>query len=349
MYIYIVAVALLPLALTSFAQSAAQRPPTVSNSDAQALVFQTLRFAEVEIPIGRFSIVDGASNWRTGTIQKSAAAWAEAAAKTGALRTRRESSSGKSWIIISETSGDSFRVTTPQVLVTKGVRAANVSNIRVTNNETMTTPSGQYQMVHVEYSSTWLPIAEAYMAATGEKFASSRKAAFLYRWDEESGRWQPPARVVANASEQLDMTPLRRVLDGPAPQLTQKQELDRDADAKAQRLVDKHHANGWIPWAQVSANVYAHEGKVYLVPTRFYRMVSADTAQFGDGVLTKAVLVVGVPTTAFVEEKAVVVVGKMKPSKEEGGGLSLRMQYLGHEFCVQASCDDFGKARPASK
>ena len=116
-------------------------------------------------------------------------------------------------------------------------------------------------------------------------------------------------------------------------------------DLKAQALADKFRVDGWIPWPAVTANPYAHEGKVYMLNTVFERMVSPDTAQFGDGMLRQAILVTGVPKTSFTEQKSVVVVGRVV--EPDRNGQTLRFKYLGHEFCVTQRCSDFGSVRGA--
>lgn len=113
------------------------------------------------------------------------------------------------------------------------------------------------------------------------------------------------------------------------------------ADRKVQVLADKFNAN-WIPWNSVKANPFAFEGQSFLANTQFSRMLSADTALFTGGLV-----VVGVPRTAFVEPKEVVLVGRVidsDPAKNPPGiqGNSVRMKYLGHEFCSKANCRDFG-------
>ncbi len=80
-------------------------------------------------------------------------------------------------------------------------------------------------------------------------------------------------------------------------------------------------------------------------------MLTADTALFADNMFSSAVVVaIGVPRTAFVNKKPVVLVGKVidsDPSKNPPGvmGRVLRMKYLGHEFCTKDDCQDFGLIR----
>lgn len=124
----------------------------------------------------------------------------------------------------------------------------------------------------------------------------------------------------------------------------QQQQLEAQAkaakDAKAQALADKYRVDGWIPWTSVTANAYAHEGKVYMIKTVFERMLSPDSAQFGDGMISQAVLITGVPKTAFTERKDVVVVGRvLEPDKNVR---ALKFKYVGHEFCRERSCSEFG-------
>jgi len=135
----------------------------------------------------------------------------------------------------------------------------------------------------------------------------------------------------------------------------QRQEANQKAAAavsarssKTMSLADRYGArDGWIPWDQVSANAFAHEGKVYLVNTKFQRMIARDAGLFGDA-LAPDVIVMGLPSTAFtLSGKWVVLVAKvMEPdttrSNASGRAQFLRLKYLGHEFCTVSGCDDFG-------
>lgn len=128
----------------------------------------------------------------------------------------------------------------------------------------------------------------------------------------------------------------------------QDQQRKQAATAKAQRLADQYRADGWIPWAKVNANQFAYDGKVLMVITTFERMLTSDTAQFGDPLFAQPVVAAGVPRTAFTEQRHVILVGRITTSSDErasqiaGIGIPvIRMRYIGHEFCSESRCTDF--------
>jgi hypothetical protein len=77
-------------------------------------------------------------------------------------------------------------------------------------------------------------------------------------------------------------------------------------------------------------NPFAHEGKRYFVVARFNKMLTPDTAHFGDGIITSLVLF-GVPKSAFEKSQQMLIVGVVAPFKGPGSN-TLRMRYV-HELC----------------
>lgn len=140
-----------------------------------------------------------------------------------------------------------------------------------------------------------------------------------------------------------------------AAQRERTQRAERDAadaaarDAKTMALADRYGVQeGWIPWNEVSANPFAHEGKTYLVNTFFSRMVTRDVAEFGDPLISgQHVVVTGVPATAFTQQRRwFILIGKVVTGGKANAGPGVpQIKYVGHAECAVDGCADFGKFR----
>jgi hypothetical protein len=146
-------------------------------------------------------------------------------------------------------------------------------------------------------------------------------------------RRQAQQRSADNARQQVEL---------------QNQQRKQAAAAKAQRVADRYRADGWIPWSKVNANQFAYDGKVLMVLTTFERMLTSDTAQFGDPLFAQPVVALGVPRTTFTEQRHLILVGRLTTSSDERSSQSagmgipvIRMRYIGHEFCSETKCTDF--------
>lgn len=191
-------------------QSPEEVAPELTAEDAKTLIQKVLDRG-VDIPLGRFTVVQEGQNWSAGRIHADAYAWAQAAAKVDLVTVQAEPGSQPLVVTILMKS-DPSRISTPQRTQSYVLRIGRYSALEITGNEPRIVGRDTYRLIQYSYAAEWEPIARHFAEITGKQRESQRKAAILYKWNPSRKEWQATRAAVANASEPLDIAPLTQAM-----------------------------------------------------------------------------------------------------------------------------------------